>query len=258
VLLTIAVLLAAGCPASALTTEGVDAQKPMVFLTEENPPYNFTDPVTGQVTGFAADKVRAIMQGIRRPYTFQVLPWTVAYGRALTDPDSCVFMTVQTEERRPLFQWVTPLSDGGMALFGLAERGLTLNSLRDLDGYRVMVQKGGPGEAFLRRHVESGGKVTLISREVLTDLGPLQRGEVDFYASGLHDGPYVARSKGIALRLALRLFSIVGGIACHRDFDPLILAQMQEALNQLNASGQSRTIEMAYRSSADWGRGVGE
>jgi hypothetical protein len=82
--------------------------------------------------------------------SFDLPPWKRAYDGAPTDPDSCVFSTAMTDERKPLFKWVTPLFYNYWTLLGLKSRHLRLAKLEDTRPEVIGVYQGDVREAYLR------------------------------------------------------------------------------------------------------------
>ena len=86
------------------------------FVTEENPPLNFTRD--GQVAGVSTAVVREMATRANLTSDFTVMPWPQAYARAQESPEACVYSTVRSPERASLFQWIGPITRGEWSLFG--------------------------------------------------------------------------------------------------------------------------------------------
>ena len=90
VLIAVVAAMLAATPARALT-----------LLTEENPPFSFTEK--GKVQGSAAEIVLDMAARAGVPATVELLPWDAAYVRAQGQRDACLFGTARLENReRPV------------------------------------------------------------------------------------------------------------------------------------------------------------
>lgn len=235
-----------------------EAPPRLILATEENPPANFTDPETGRFVGVAHEKVVHLMQRAGLDYEVRVLPWTDAFGLAQTDPRACVYLTNITEERRPGFQWVAPLTEGGWVLFARADWTGKVETPEDLRGLRITVQQSSGIEAHLRKLSEQIGGLDLDTQAGFGNLGRLARGEVDLYAAGIWTGAYHARKERVPVRMVYRLRSSTGGLACNKEMDRDLVARMQAALDSVIADGTADRIDRRYGRPAGWSRGLGD
>lgn len=128
----------------------------MSILTEEYPPYNFTEQ--GRLRGFAVDLLETMLGSLgvaRDRATFRVLPWARAYQYALTRPATLLFTTDRLPSREDSFQWVGPFYRDETVLFGLRragraglslkellDEGLTLGAIRDDAGHHRLLDAG--------------------------------------------------------------------------------------------------------------------
>ena len=125
VLVAIALLLAAQ-PAGAV-----------VFLTEENPPLNYTDK--GELTGVSVSVLREMLRRTVRQVEIKVLPWSEAFLRAQSDAEVCVFSTARLPARNSMFQWIGPISRGYWSAFALEGFQEKIGNFDDLKKYRIGV-----------------------------------------------------------------------------------------------------------------------
>ncbi len=101
----------------------------MKVLTEELPPYNFTQ--AGKITGSATEVVREILRRLEHPQNIQVTSWARSYKRLQNEPYVALFTTTRTPEREDQFHWVGPLLEAYLGFYARKDRGLQLNSLED-------------------------------------------------------------------------------------------------------------------------------
>jgi polar amino acid transport system substrate-binding protein len=119
-----ACLLAAIAPAQALT-----------LLTEENPPFNYTEG--GKLTGIATDIVNEMAKRAGVPVKAQVQAWESAYTAAQAEKDTCIFATARLENRERLFQWVGPLASNRWVVFGKSDFAAPVKGFADLRKLKI-------------------------------------------------------------------------------------------------------------------------
>ncbi len=116
--------LVAAAPAHALT-----------LLTEENPPFNFTEG--GKLTGIATDIVNEMAKRAAVPLQTRVQTWESAYQSAQADKDTCLFATARLENRERLFQWVGPLASNRWAMFGKSDFAVPVKGFADMRRLKI-------------------------------------------------------------------------------------------------------------------------
>ena len=182
--LKIVMLATLAHPASALT-----------FLTEENPPLNFTK--NGEITGTATVTVREILKRAGIAADFRVLPWDEAYQQAQSDPATCVYSTSRLPARYKLFQWVGPIARGQYAAFALDGFRDKINSVSDLHKYRIGVARDARGQYLRQRGF---AKLVEFDKDAeipaLLTLNPAKEGGVDIWVTQAQMAHEVARSAG--------------------------------------------------------------
>ena len=102
----------------------------VTLLTEENPPFNFTEE--GRLVGMSSEIVLEAARRANLPVKTEVLPWERAYLRAQAERDTCLFSTARLENRERLFVWVGPIATNLWALFGRAAFSPTIRTLKPM------------------------------------------------------------------------------------------------------------------------------
>jgi polar amino acid transport system substrate-binding protein len=99
---------AAGFAAIALCAAiGTAQAQTITFLTEQNPPFNFSQGAAPG--GISTDVVNEMTRRAGVTARFEVLAWDRAYLRAQTDKDTCLYSTGRLENRENLFGWIGPI-----------------------------------------------------------------------------------------------------------------------------------------------------
>ncbi|MFV3128581.1 substrate-binding periplasmic protein [Niveispirillum sp. KHB5.9] len=226
---------------------------PLLLITEPNPPVNFQDPLTGQLIGLATDKVRLMMQDTGIPHEFRILPWPDAVATVDSQPNACIFLMNLTEDRRPHYQWVSPLMEGGWALFAPLGFQRKIASPADLSGLRIAVQAGGALEKHLRDITRDVPNVTLVTAEGAAEIGNIFNGKADLYAGGAWAAPYQARQVDMPVRMVMRLTRSIGALACNRKVPAATVTRLQKALDAAIADGRAAAVERRYSTPGSWG-----
>lgn len=200
----------------------------LVLLTEENPPFNYMDPQTGLPVGSSVDLVKAIMAQSGVAYEIRLMPWRRAFRLAQETPNTCLFSMNFTEERAPLFKWVTPFYRGGWAFYQRADAGTPPQTEADIRG-RVLVAQTAAGAI-----AELGRNPNLSVIEVGTEDSAyelLMRGRGDFWLAGLLGASSVINDhdKSKEIRLVMRWRPAEVGMGCSHTTDDALMARMNEA-----------------------------
>jgi polar amino acid transport system substrate-binding protein len=123
------------------------ASDPVKILTEEFPPYNFSD--RGKLTGFSTEVVEALLKEIKISGNFQSLPWARAYETARDTENVLIYSIGRTKEREKLFKWVGVVAPTSYYLFSLSGRKVKLDHLDDAKKYQIGTVNEDVGEQFL-------------------------------------------------------------------------------------------------------------
>ncbi|MFC4347305.1 substrate-binding periplasmic protein [Kordiimonas lipolytica] len=205
------------------------AAQTLTLLTEENPPLNYTDAETGEITGAATELVTAILDAADVDFTIRSLPWARAFRQARDTANHCVFATVRSEEREDRFEWVSPLFVGGWALYKRPGSALDVTAIDKLEGHVVAAMAGTAALAKLKS--ATNAEVVTAQRDD-TALALLYHGRADLWLSGVFAAPHSAKTAGLPMpEVAFIWRPSVIALACSKGTDP----QLMERLRQINA-----------------------
>src|SRR5512143_3515420 len=116
-------LLGFAAGAQTATAEPVSLR----ILTEENPPLNFSKD--GQITGLATEVVRELAKRTGTKVNIRLVAWPKAYQALQEQPNTALYSTVMTPERKALFRWVGPLVVLDTNLYALKGSGIEIANL---------------------------------------------------------------------------------------------------------------------------------
>ena len=83
------------------------ADPPLRLLSEEFPPFNFTDG--GRPSGLAVEIVQTVLKRLGQTLEIEFQPWARAYREAQGRQPIALFSAARIPEREKLFQWVGPI-----------------------------------------------------------------------------------------------------------------------------------------------------
>ncbi|MES2128708.1 MAG: transporter substrate-binding domain-containing protein [Pseudomonadota bacterium] len=230
------------CLAGAATCT-VAAPRPfLAIFTEHTPPSSMT--VNGQITGFATEKVRAVMARAGIDYRIDMLPWTRALALATSQPDTCLYSTTRTSERDKLFKWVGPTHENDWTMFARADRGIRLASLEDARKLRIGAYNGDVRGETLQGEGFSVDSV----RDNFSNPRKLMAGRIDLWVTSLRVGKTISRELGwpqeIVPVLTFKRTELY--LACHPSVSDALIARMNSALQAMNREGVSKEIEHRF------------
>ncbi|HOO32773.1 MAG TPA: transporter substrate-binding domain-containing protein [Thermotogota bacterium] len=147
-----------------------------VFLTEEYPPLTYTD-AQGTPTGFVTDLVKVINEKMNGEEAILVLDWSVAYNAAVLNPNVVLFSIAQTENRKPLFNWVGPVVKNSAYFYRNAASDLVLPSA---DYAKKVGKIATTASWWTEQKLKEDGFTNLVSYTKAEDcVKALVKGEVD-------------------------------------------------------------------------------
>ncbi|WP_295956543.1 transporter substrate-binding domain-containing protein [Rhodoferax sp.] len=207
-----AALLAAGmglwvCAWSAQAVETIK------ILTEEYPPFNFTDK--GKITGLGTEVVQAVLKEINIEGQFQSVPWARAYETAQTTESVLIYSINRSKDREKLFKWVGQITPTDFYLFSLKSRNIRLSSLEDAKPLQIGTVNQDIGEQYLASQGFSLGHNLQSSARYELNYEKLKLGRVDLWVMNELGAYYMVRQAGddpaVVLNKALRIAELSGG-----------------------------------------------
>ncbi len=129
----------------------------LTILTENYPPYNYSEEKNGRVIGFTTELVEAILKETGNEHlTIELYPWKRAYMMVQKEPNILLFTMTRTKERENLFKWVGPVAERVQWLWKLKKRtDINIKTLKDAENYTITVV---PDSAVYQYLVSQGFK----------------------------------------------------------------------------------------------------
>jgi polar amino acid transport system substrate-binding protein len=236
VLVAVVAVMLAATPARALT-----------LLTEENPPFSFSEK--GKVQGSAAEIVGEMAARAGVPVTVELLSWDAAYIRAQGQRDACLYATARLEHRERLFLWVGPIATSPWAVYGKADFALPIRSVKDLAPYKIGTLARDAKNDFLRENgVNDLRPVRDDAQNPPRLLLPRDNPDhIDLWITGLYSGRDAARTARVT---DLKVLFVANEqplfLACNPQTDRKIVTKLADALEGMKADGAFKQITAEY------------
>ncbi len=170
------------------------ADGPVRIVTEEFPPYNYTEG--GKITGLGTEVVEAVLQQLGLHGQFQSLPWARAYETASNVPGVLIYSMVRTPERDKRFKWVGVIAPSEYYLFSLADKGLAIDSLVKAQGLQIGTVNQSVGEQFLLSRGFVKGKNLQTSARNELNYEKLRLGHIDLWVMNRLTAYHLVRQAG--------------------------------------------------------------
>ena len=198
------------------------------LITEENYPFTYTDPDTGNVAGSISDIIVSLVEKAHIPYTLSVMPHKRGQREALKK-NHCIFAFNETPARLPRYKWVGPLMVGGWAFYARPESNITIQSLDDLRQYKI---SGTDGTANSEKLIELGGFDMVFTPTDDVALNMLLKGRVDIMSGGVIDVKSTVRKGNLPEpKMVYYWRKAILSMGCGKETNPNFIKQ----LNKLNA-----------------------
>jgi polar amino acid transport system substrate-binding protein len=126
----------------------------MTILTEDQPPLNFYDPLTGEMRGFAIELVEEVLLRIDSTASIEKMPWARAYMllKDETRENTFLFAMARTPQRESTFKWIGPIAAKRASFYALNGSSIILNSLEEAKSSGIIgTKREDSKEQFLKK-----------------------------------------------------------------------------------------------------------
>jgi polar amino acid transport system substrate-binding protein len=221
----------------------VPAAHALTLLTEENPPFNYTEG--GKVVGLSTEIVSELAKRSGVVPEIKSLPWEKAYVATQADKETCLYSTVRLDNRERLFHWIGPIATNRWVLIGKRDFAGSVKVVEDAKKYRVGVVAKDAKVEFLM----SKGVTDL--REVSDDgMNPprlvLNRDDpnrIDLWATSAYGARWTAARVNVKdLRVILPLRAVPLYLACGRNTSKETVQALTRAFEQVRKDGTLKQI----------------
>jgi polar amino acid transport system substrate-binding protein len=229
----------ASLAAIALAVSAGAAQAQTInFLTEQNPPFNFAQG--GKPAGISTAIVNEMLKRSGVTGRFEILAWDVAYRRAQTDKETCLYSTARLENRENLFRWIGPIASNKWVLVAKNDFPGVIKSDADARKYKIGAVRADAKAEILRSKAitnifESESEVQIPPKLFLKRDDPAR---IDLWVSGLYAYRTVAEKAKVG---GLKTVYVVGEqqlyVACNPRTSDAAAKKLGAAVQDMRKDG---------------------
>ncbi len=212
------------------------AAESLSILTEEYPPFNFTQE--GKLTGITTQVVQEITRRLGIGDNIEVVPWARGYERLSTEANVVLFSTARTPERESLFHWVGPIYSVRLGFYAKKADSLHIDSLETAKRMEaIATYRADIGEQTLEAlgftNLDSSNSPQSCVRKLIS-------GRVNLWFFDNIGAPKVAREAGIDPNEIEEVFTYKQNssyIAFSKQTPLATVQQWQKTLDEIKADG---------------------
>jgi len=235
-LLAVAIVMLSGAAGCELTRPAG-----IRILTEEYAPLNYTDNNT--VTGLSVQVVEELLKAMHRTADIEVVDWAEGYRMAQEGPNTALFSTVMTQERRDLFKWAGPLATVEARLYA---RKCTSLSIKSLDDAKAVSAVATVRDYYMEQELAAEGFTNLMSCATGAEAAQkVLNGEADLMPYNNVTMPLLLAQLGADADALVPVYDLsidLAYIAFSKDVPDATIQQWQDALDGLKSSGSFDSI----------------
>jgi len=217
------------------------------MLTEENPPYNYTE--NQKPTGLSTEILVEMGRRAKIPMTFAVMPWPQGYEQTQRKLDTCIYSTSRLENRERIFKWVGPLATNSWGLFAKSGFNDPVKTLADARPYRIGGVTNDAKIVWLRDNALTN--IVAVNEDKLIPpmltLDRKQLNAVDLWVTGIYAEKTVAASANVKdIKLVLKIKDEPLWLACNPSLSENTIKALSEALAGMKKDGAYKKITESY------------
>ncbi len=166
----------------------------ITIVTEEFPPFNYTNPATGTLTGFNTEIVQALLKELSIETEIRSFPWARANKMAEKQKNVLIYSLKRTAKREALFKWIGALIKHEACFLAIKDSRIkpttTLNMMKQ---YRIGAIHDGAIAMGLKADKFST-IVLLPDRDIIWK--HLKRGGIDLWCTNIFSARHIIASMG--------------------------------------------------------------
>lgn len=155
----------------------VASETPLRIVTEELPPYNYSD---GRfVMGMSTEIVKKMVDEAGIKHSFEVLPWPRSLKIARKEPNVLIYSIFRSQERETQFQWLWKLAHFDYSVFALPASNFPFKALPDISVQRMGVLRDSAQYKYLNSFSNLNEKNLIIGTSYTQLYQLLQKRRID-------------------------------------------------------------------------------
>jgi ABC-type amino acid transport substrate-binding protein len=222
------------------------------YYTEDYPPYNFKK--NGIASGFATEILLKMFEKLNVNKTvndIRVVPWARGYNDVQKKSNVCLFTMTKTPERvkEHGFRWVGPVTSTGSVLFARKSKNLKINSVEDMQKYRVCAIRDDVAEQIVVKLGYSMDNVDRTSNPV-SIIKKLNKDRCTLWAYGIVAGQWVLKKNNFKTEDYEIVYNLTKKQYLYYAFNKRtpdsVVKPLQKAFDELKAEGVVDQIISQY------------
>lgn len=226
---------------SSLTHVMAQQLRDLVFMTEEYPPYNYTEH--NQLKGISIDVLDQALNSFGlQPVKVKSYPWVRGYEAVLRGPNVVLFSMTRTVAREDLFQWVGPISPTEIVL--IAKKGRVEFDEENLPRrYSIGVVRSDIGELLVSQrfgsvNLQFSSQPDQVAKQLISD-------RIDIWAYEKNVALWLIKQMGsnpddFEVLYVLEKSDLY--FALSKDVDKRLVRQLQNAVDHITSIGLTEKI----------------
>lgn len=217
------------------------------LFTESSPPlsYGIGQDTSRMTVGYTVDIVNEIQQRTGFVNKINLSTWEDAYATVQYLPNSAVFTTVRTAERKNKFQWVGPVSTDITYFYTLASS--AIDTIRTLAQAKTLSSIATPKEWYTHDYLRNNGFTNIMATAITSQdaYNQLVNGEVQALLMTDLDMKWLVEKSGKSMSDFTRHMKVTdqkGYIAFSLTTPTTLVEQWQRNLDAMKADGTFETI----------------
>jgi len=157
-----------------------EAKDKILIVTEEWPPYNYTNK-HGEIVGSSTEIIKNVMSKTDIDYKIEIYSWTKAYKLAQTKPNTLIYTIYRIPQRESSFKWLCPLNKTHSLNFYSLNKSTDINisKLDEVKNYLVGVVNQDVTFDYLVNNDFKLGEHLAIASDEFANVRKLLKGRVD-------------------------------------------------------------------------------
>jgi len=222
----------------------------ITVVTEEYPPYNFTE--NNVVTGCSTEIVQEVLTRAGIDYSIRSYPWARAYKMAQDKPNVLIYSIGRNENREKLFKWVDVVAPYDIYFFkAKARTDVEVKNLDDAKKYRIGAVRDDVRAQYLQKKgFETDKNLKLVPHDSMS-IKKLLAGRIELIPIDKLGLAYLMKKEGLNiedLEPVLLLEDLSAGLylAFSLKTDDAIVEKCKKALSEMKEDGTYDKIMSKY------------
>lgn len=226
-------------------------QTPLVFISEEYKPFNYTE--NSSPAGVATDLLNVICKLLNLKFEIEFKDWNQGYNETLNTDNTVLFSTVLNSTRKDLFKWAGPYASIDWNFYTASGSSVRIS---DMDDAKTLARIGVISNYAIEEYLVEQGFTNLVYCTDLDDaMTKLLANEIDAFPSDRYT------TKATLEKLGHSTFSVTSQLtikteliyfAFNKNTSDEVIADFQNAIDQCKANGLLKQLSQKYLNTSEY------